>query len=1323
MRSLCNRAFLILLPVSALASSLQAEPRKVTFFTGASDVVAVRQAAEQLPPGAGIDVEAVTDDAAESGAAADVLASLDIGVIDIMHAQPLGWLLENRNRINPAARIYIVRSGARLQQCLEAGFVSDPAVKSYFDYTTAENLSNLVLFLAARHFGSRLAPAAPVEPPENGLYHPDAPRFFRDLDGYLAWYRSSSRYKPDALWDLTVVFPNFTIDGKRAGVDALVRAYEKQGINTAVWMREMKGWTETMARLLAAEPLASKLGSITGYTFRFSQGLSPALIDSLRKANVPVINAQYLFFGTGAEWRESTRGISPQELTHQFGNPELAGLIEPSVVAVQEPGPAGDGADSRRYEAVRENVELLARRTARWHSLRRKPNREKKIVLVYYNHGAGKQNIGASYLNVPRSISGIIARLKQEGYHIEGDFTESEITDLLIKAGRNIGSWAPGELDRLLSEGKATLVDMEDYERWFEKTPASFREGVEKDWGKPRKAQIMVKDGQFVIPTISLGNLVLVPQPVRGWGDDPSKLYHSTVLHPHHQYNAFYLWLQNVYRPDAMISLGTHGTHEWLPGKQAGLSWDDSPEVLIGDIPSVYPYIVDDVGEGLQAKRRGRAAVVDHATPPLMRAGQGGEYAELAALVNEHAAAPSPEIRAARFARIRQIVSRLGLEKDLGVKTLTPDSLEKLEHYLIELKEQLMPYGLHTFGASPSGEGLEATATAVAAKGGVDIDLIRRRLAACGPAEMDSLIRGLSAGYISPGSGNDPVRNPESLPTGRNFYGFDPDKVPSKEAWSRGQKAAEEMIARYKEKHEGKFPEKVGLVLWSVETIRDEGINVATALALMGISPVWDQRDKIHDIAPVPGGQLGRPRIDVLLQMSGLFRDAFPQTALLLDKAVKKAAILDDVENFLRKNSEAIEKSLRAEGKTPEEAKRLSLVRLYSAPPGAYGTKIDDFASDSGQWTSDATVAEYGFIRVQSHGYSADNWGESMTPVYRQHLQKVDATIKTVSSNLYGTMDNDDVFQYLGGLSMAVRKESGRDPEVFISMQRTSGEARVESAATVVGRELRSRYLNPAWIEGMKKENYAGAREMADFVENMWGWQVTVLETVAKANWDQVLEVYVDDKNGLGIKEFMEKQSPWAYQGITARMLEANRKGYWKASEQARRKVAAEYAQSVASSGAACASHICDNPALNEMVLNLVSIPGVLPPSVREGFRKSLEQATGKPLEAQKEAHFHALASLEGVAPVPGASAPAQRTAVSPAKKVPAPGNPGTSTKGEKSLAEKIQGFRMEKVEVAKSRSRTSTQPVQWFAPVFVFLLAGLFVAGTRGKGPAWPVP
>ena len=1289
--------FLLFSPQNLFAKTV-----RMGFFISDSDAYTFLDAAKQIDV-PDLDVKIFKAEDINKPEILDFIACMDIAIVDIMQSNPADWLLANKSKINPKAKIYAVRMSSHTKDFINAGFIIDKKVRDYFKFTDINNSKNMILYLAKREFDFNTSFEPPFILPENALYHPLASKIFTNMGEYFDWYKKSGHYREGEKWNLITIFSTFLVETKKQPLDALITALEKNKINTVTLLYSFKTGNEMIETLISSEPLKSGIGSITGFTFKFNSILSENLLNILKKADVPIFNGQYLFFTPKENWLASLQGISPVGLAFQFSTPELSGLVEPTVIGVKEKiEDKKSGTSGYFYVPDTRQTEMLAQRIAKWHSLQKKANKDKNTVLVYYNHGSGKQNIGASYLNVFRSMEKIIKQMKSEGYFIEGELSEDKIMDLIIKSGRNVGTWAPDELKKMMATGDVITIDISQYKKWISEIDKDFLFNVEKDWKRPEDSTIMVKDGKFIIPCIRLGNLTLVPQPVRGLTDDPDKLYHSTILYPHHQYTAFYLWLQKELKPDVMISLGTHGTHEWLPGKQAGMTQSCSPEVLIGDIPSLYPYIADDVGEGIQAKRRGRGVVIDHAVPPFKKGGLYEEYSKIAAIISEYDAAVSEKIKLQKLARIKEMVFELGLEKDLEIEDVNDESIEKIEHYILSLKTELIPYGLHTFGRSATGEALNETAEAIAEKSSNTAQFYKKQLLACGPSEMESLMRGLRGGYIPPASGNDPVRNPESLPTGKNFYAFDPEKVPSKEAYKLGKNAAEELVKKYIKEHDGTYPEQIGIILWSVETIRNEGINTATALYLMGMEPVWDKRDKIKGLRSIPGKELGRPRIDVLLQMSGLFRDLFPTVALFLDKAVKEAALLTDVENFLKNHADALEKSLLNKGYSPDKAKKFSTIRLFSARPGAYGTKLDDMTSASGLWEDDKVLADV-FVDMVSFGYSGDMWGDNVKEIYKKNLQKVDATIHSISSNLYSTMDNDDMFQYLGGLSMAVRKESGKDPDVFISQQKTIGQGHIESAATTIGKELRSRYLNPKWITGMKAEKYAGAREMEKFVEYMWGWQVTVPKAIDRAKWEQTYQVYVEDKYDMELKEFFNKENPWAYQSMTARMLESIRKDYWKPEDKIKKKLAVEYAVNVVEKGVACCDHTCNNPALNQMVVNIISLPGVLSPDMVEKFKIAVEQAVGKALDKQVQERTDLLEKLKQ-----GFNQKAKQSnqQINDQKE--------TLKKGKDSAA--VEGYKMEEVKTKDESTELTSSGIQWVASLFVIFIIGLAVYGAKRK-------
>jgi cobaltochelatase CobN len=718
---------------------------------------------------------------------------------------------------------------------------------------------------------------------------------------------------------------------------------------------------------------------------------------------------------------------------------------------------------------------------------------------------------------------------------------------------------------------------------------------------------------------------------------------------------------------------------------------------MVTDIPNVYPYIMDDVGEGLQAKRRGRGVIIDHLTPPLVVAEGYREYLDLAALCAqyEQAATFGADTSGAYLKQIGELAARIGLDKDMGLDGVkNGDDVTAIAQHLEYLAKGTVPYGLHTFGRSPEGDALNATAKAVLEQ---NPDLSERDLLGSlresGPSERTNFLRALEGHYVPSAEGNDPVRNPGALPTGKNFYGISPNRLPTAAAWELGQKAAQQIIDNYIEEH-GSYPDKVAVVLWAVEALRNEGLNESTILSLIGVEPVWNPTGIVTGTRPIPAARLKRPRIDVAIDISGLYRDLFPDKVLFIDAAIRQAAVQDDIENFISKNDEKIKRKLIDGGMSEEEAGRFSRARIFSEAPGAYGNRVEELVSASGLWEDDSSVAE-AFRTHTGYAYGEGFWGEPAHEALDENLRDAKVTWHSVSSQYYGLMDNDDMFMYLGGLSLAIRNLSGTAPQTFIADQRTLGEVKMEGLRKFLGAEMRSRYLNPKWIEGMKAENYAGAREMSNYVEYLWGWQVTTPDSVDETAWKETYEVYVEDKYGLGIAEFLDKENPWAYQSLTGRMLETTRKGYWDAPEEVKQRLAVNYATSVINRGLACCDHTCNNPQFHQMVLNIVSIPGLMSPELVAEFKLAVENAGQRTLDEMVAERENLLQNLGGAKPAE-------------AKENPQAGPESAEQQ------DSVKGFKMEKVEDSPEKTSLSSSGVEWFASVFVLAVIALFYAGLR---------
>ena len=1255
-------------------------------------------------------------------------------IVDVMMKELSTYLIENVNISQK--RIYAIRKSRDDEGLQKAGFIFDPAIYEYFSNLSVNNIRNLIYRVVHKEYDSSVPYANVEKIPKLGIYHPAADTVFNDYETFVKWYQARKGYNHRAPWIGLTLFSSSLIEGQVETFDYIIERIEDEGFNVLPAFGRVH---EVLTSLLLDADQKSRVNLILAFSLKFYSSLNQKTDTALSDLNVPVINAINLYSLAIDEWRKDPIGIPPLDVVWNVANPEISGLVEPTPltgkVKVFDP-------TSQKtlfiHKPIKENIRQLIPRLKMWIKLQRKANKDKRVAILYYNHSQGKQNIGASYLNVFRSLELIFARMKEEGYQIDPDkdISEEAVKELILKYGRNIGSWAPGELDKILKEGKVIRIPVETYKKWFEEQPQQFKSKVLKQWGPVEDSKIMIKNGQLILPAITLGNVAVMPEPSRGWGDDPMKLYHDPTVYPHHQYIAAYLWLRHGFNADAMIHLGTHATYEWLPGKQAGLTPADPPEIKMTDIPNLYPYIVDDVGEGIQAKRRGRGVIIDHLTPAVKEGGLYQEYAKLYDMISSYNQSLTLGSRTAggKLEKIKALIIDTGIHHDIlkhhdhgtqfkankgqpvtaAVEKFTDadldeEMLEEIEHYLLEIRENFMPYGLHTFGVSPVGEALQDTLKAIVKHNELtEPDKAEKALVSSGQREMDHLIKGLNGEYIPSGEGNDPIRNLGAIPTGKNFYGFNPDKIPSKTAWDLGRKAAQEIIDNSL-KEKGRYPKKVAVILWATETIRNEGVNESTILHLLGLKPVWDRQDRVSGTEVIPGRELNRPRIDVLINPSGLYRDLFPNMLLYIDNAIQKAAVLTDVENLISKHSTEMKDQLIKQGMEKKRAEQLSKIRIFTEAPGSYGTGVSEMTGNSGFWESDDEIVKV-FENRTGFAFGQGKWGEPAKALFKENLKGVDTAIHSVSSNLYGTMDNDDMFAYLGGLSLAIKNESGQVPATLIAMQRIPDQVTVENVSKTIGRELRTRYLNPKWIEGMQKEDYAGAGAMAKFVEYMWGWQVTVPDAVDATKWEQTYDVYVTDKYGLDLKEFFNEASPWAHQSITGRMLEAIRKVYWNADEKVQKKLAVEYAVSVIEKGVACCDHTCNNPFLNQMVVNIISLPGVMSPEMVEKFKIAIEQAMQKDLAEQVQARKELQQQLtEGFDKKTRQPISESETASKSDKK--------EQVSMDNFDPKNIEGYKLEEIKDRENETTDlSSSGVQWFASLFIVLIIGLFITGVKRR-------
>ena len=1280
------------------------EAKQISLLVMASDSPTIDAAIRSLKVQPGIKVTFFTyEDLLNQPESAFFIRHSNAIVVDVMDRRLSRYI---QGHVNPhKIPVYAVRGSRNDALLKQQGFRFNKEVQTYYRNMTVRNIRNMIGYIIHTDINHSQSYHSPVVLPSCGIYHPDAPKIFISYNAYLKWYRGCKGFHKGNPWVGVMIYKSFLGKGKTSAINTLTRMLEANGFNVMV----AYGRAEKALKFFLPVGGKRRVQIILSFSMKFHASLNARVHRYLREIDVPVINAISLYSRTIEAWRKDPKGISPVDVVWCMATPEMSGQIEPTpLMGKVKLKDKVTGKIIYEKRVIRDDLVFLMARLKKWIALQEKPDRQKRVAILFYNHSQGKQNIGASYLNVFKSIQVILKHMRKAGYRISSKrhLTAKMIRGLILKYARNIGSWAPGELDKLTAHKEVVEIPIATYKKWFRRLPKAFRQAVIKQWGPIDQSKIMIHDGKFVVPCVLLGHVVLLPEPARGWGDDPMKLYHSPTLYPHHQYIAVYLWLKYGFKADAMIHLGTHATHEWLPGKQAGLTTSDPPEVLMTDIPNIYPYIVDDVGEGIQAKRRGRGVMIDHLIPPLKPSGLYEEYSRLYDLIesfNRLKRMGSP-VAKEKLSTIEQMTKSLGLEKDLGLSTFTADDMEKLEHYLLKLKGTQMPYGLHTFGLSPTGDALRSTAEFIVKQNRhVKLRDVEKALEASGPREIKSLMRALNGRFIPPGEGNDPIRNPGAIPTGSDFYGFDPQKIPSRAAWKLGKEAAKKIIAEALKK-DGTYPKKVAVILWATETIRNEGVNECTILYLIGVRPVWDKSGRVIGTKIIPARLLKRPRMDVLVNPSGLYRDLFPNMILFLDRAIRKAMVQSDIENFIREDAVKLRRSLEASGVSKKEANILSKIRIFSEKPGAYGTGVAETAKLSGVWKTDNDMADVYKTHV-GFAYGEGLWGKPARKLFQDNLSNVDTIVQSMSSAVYGTMDNDDVFQYVGGMSLAVKKARGKAPRTVFSMTKSSRNLELQDAAETIGLELRARYLNPKWIKGMEKEGYAGARAMSYFFDNMWGWQVTIPKIIGGAKWTQAYDVYIKDTYGLHIKKFLDQVSPWAYQSITARMLEAVRKGYWKANGDIVKNLALKYAVNVVKRGVACCDHTCNNPLLNQMVVGIISLPGVATPKLVEEFKLAIERMAKKSLAKQVQSRLKLQKRL---------TAGFRKTSFKPSPKA----TPGKAKKTVplskgKSL-QRVKGYKMEEIKSKDKTTEVSSAGVQWTLSIFLLLIVGLFIYGVQ---------
>ena len=948
----------------------------------------------------------------------------------------------------------------------------------------------------------------------------------------------------------------------------------------------------------------------------------------LERLDVPILQTQVLV-SSEQEWKDSIYGLTTAEVAYDVAFPEFDGQI----ITIPFSSTERSGSNIR-HVPIPERTSAVAEMAVRWGRLRHLRNSEKKVAILLYMYPPESSNGGsAAGLDTFQSVSDILNRMKDEGYHL--DWVPSGRDNLVSRIYEGITNDVEWVDANEMFRRASGIIDKEEYIRWFGTLSEKEADWIVRDWGEP-PGNILVSNGRMAVPGIINGNVLISFQPARG--KDQQVVYHNHNCSIPHQYLAFYRWMKEDFKADAVIHVGTHGTLEWLPGKSVALSGDCAPDYVLSQLPNLYIYVICNPGEGIQAKRRSYAVLVDHLIPALMRSGTYESLEKLEVAVQAYlrmkADKQEDQISLARRSLLR-LIDEMNMRAEAGLTELSTDkdvdsAVDGLYDYLESVKDNIIKDGLHIFGRIPEGERMHEMiycltrlpngnkpslpgSVAIAMgynleflqENPLDIDEITgkfnaqvvdritdvtmeliREMTSAGwdpqvcrdivskrfpqtsdkltsviafisrdlypnilgtSGEMDSLMHGLDGGFVPPGPSGCPTRGrADLLPTGKNFYGMDPDSIPTHASWELGKRMADQMIEKFLDER-GHYPDSVGVVIWATDTLKTGGDDVAYILWLMGIRPVWAGiGDRVTGLEIVPLEELNRPRIDVTIRISGLFRDAFPNLTEMFDEAVQMIAGLDESEemNHLRANQRREMADLIASGISKESALDESLTRIFSAAPGQYGAGVNVMIWSS-QWEDRKEIGNY-YIDAGGYSYRPKSPGKLDSDTFRRRMTRIEATVKNSTSREYDMLDNDDVFMYLGGFNAAVESVTGQLPMSFIGCSADTSKPVTRTIEEECRFIFRSKVLNPKYAEGLKVHGFRGATEIKHMFEYVLAWDATS-DIIEDWMYDSLAKEYLlkDD-----VREWMSDANPYAVHDMLEILMEAMERGMWNPTEE-----------------------------------------------------------------------------------------------------------------------------------------------------------------------------
>lgn len=1067
-------------------------------------------------------------------------------------------------------------------------------VKAYLKCGTVNDLANAALWLLHRAGRWPEAPDAPSEPLLYGVYHPASPGLWQDAAAYLGWADgvdrgTASAGEASAVPVVAVAFDrNSWLNAELAAVDAAIRHLEAVGLRPVAMFCD---WECAESFGAPGHPLRRLLEQCGARLCAIWNGIIIHQRDTsgpdgpFAAHDVPVLQLVRHWTASAEEWRTDAQGLNPMSIAFGLTRPEMLGCIDPTLTACSQPLTDTAESDRRRVEPLDDQLARLAGRTRAWAHLRCAPNADKRIALMLHNPPCKslEATIGnASGLDALQSVVDLLQRLRAEGYTVEDIPPDGRALLELILRRKAISEFRWTSVDEIVAKGGVLAeIDEAAFRADFDRQPEEIRRAVDAAWGVfPGKSMVRHPESDrptLIVTGLVFGKVYVMTDPKRGcWGPrcdgEVCRILHDPAIAPSHHWLATYWWLQR--QVDALVMMGTDGPLEFLPGKRNGLSESCFPNISLGNLPVIYPYLLSVTGEGMIAKRRGRAVLVDHLGAPVARADAlGGRWDALEDLHRQYLASSGGARQDELRARLRTEMAALGLPPAADDDAFAR-AIEELPRRLAALRRRVLAVGLHVLGRAP-----DATNSAhyvdEARRGGLPAEeeaALRAALAACGN-ENDAVLRALAGRFVAPGpSGHLSRGRIDALPSGRNFFGVDLACLPTPAAQVVGQRMGEKLLRAYLA-DEGRFPEMIGITLWSTDAFQADGELAAQILWLLGCAPRRLANGKVVGIEVLPldaltmrrrehdghdesgdGELLARPRIDVLVQMSSVVRDLLPGIYALFDAAVTAVAELDEPEdrNFVRAHVRARVAKLRASLREADDAslRRLASYRCFSSSDGAYGGGVG-LALDASAWDDDVDLAE-ALINSTGTAYGADGRPATVpaglaptrpTSEYAHLLRCMDVSYQRASSPETDLLTSSCYLDVQGGSAVARRALGGGAMRMYWGDTQSTAAGEVRALDEEVAQSLAVSVLNPEWLATVRAQGYTGASGISNRVNALFGWSATA-RVVGQAQFDAVHDRLVSDAE---LRTWLQAANPHAFEEIVRRLLEADARGLWAA--------------------------------------------------------------------------------------------------------------------------------------------------------------------------------